>query len=419
MSITIHRGANQIGGCVTEISTEKARVFIDLGADLTGDKKKDYSKVNIDGLTAGNAENSHLLITHYHGDHIGRITQAQTDNIYMGETAKKINMVKTKRLASSKRELIDPKEVEFLEKTKTFKPGHKLTFGDIKVTPLMTDHSAYDAYSFLIEAKGKRIFYTGDFRLHGPRGGKMLKSGFFEKYAQNIDYLICEGTNISRKEKAQTEFELMREAEELFKSEKYKYFFILCSSTNIDRIMVFYHAYNKVFNRKRPFIIFDEDVYQKEILKIVSESSSKKSSFYEFEPTERNRYKPKNVSVNMLGNKGVSPKNGFCFLIRDNSPSKNILKRYFTNHPENSLIIYSMWKGYLDEKNKSKNDRLIKLLSPYKHTYMHTSGHADVETIQNVVNIIKPKHIVPIHTENREEFKNLFENALLETHYEL
>ncbi len=404
MSITIHRGANHIGGCVTEISTEKARVFIDLGADLTGDKKKDYSKVNIDGLTAGNAENSHLLITHYHGDHIGRITQAQTDNIYMGETAKKINMVKTKRLASSKRELIDPKEVEFLEKTKTFKPGHKLTFGDIKVTPLMTDHSAYDAYSFLIEAKGKRIFYTGDFRLHGPRGGKMLKSGFFEKYAQNIDYLICEGTNISRKEKAQTEFELMREAEELFKSEKYKYFFILCSSTNIDRIMVFYHAYNKVFNRERPFIIFDEDVYQKEILKIVTESHGKKSSFYNFVPFERNE-KP-------------SPKNGFCFLIRGNSPSKNILKRYFTNNSENSLIVYSMWKGYLDKNNESKNERLIKLLSPYKHTYMHTSGHADVETIQNVANIIKPKHIVPIHTESPEEFKKLFKNALLETHME-
>jgi len=49
---------------------------------------------------------------------------------------------------------------------------------------------------------------------------------------------------------------------------------------------------------------------------------------------------------------------------------------------------------------------------------MHTSGHADVETIKNVVSIINPKYVVPIHTENREEFKNLFENTLLETHLE-
>ena len=395
MSITIHRGANHIGGCVTEISTEKARVFIDLGADLTDEKD---SPIDIDGLTTGNTENSFLLITHYHGDHIGRIKQAVKGiPIYMGEITQKIAMEIAKRTANTETQ-------EVLEKTKTFKPGYKLKFGDIKVTPLMTDHSAYDAYSFLIEAKGKRIFYTGDFRLHGPRGGKMLKSGFFEKYAKNIDYLICEGTNISRKEKAQTEFELMRDAEELFRSEKYKYFFILCSSTNIDRIMVFYHAYNKAFNRERPFIIFDEDVYQKEVLKIVTESHGKKSSFYNFVPFERNE-KP-------------SPKNGFCFLIRGNSPSKNILKRYFTNNSENSLIVYSMWKGYLDKNNESKNERLIKLLSPYKHTYMHTSGHADVETIQNVANIIKPKHIVPIHTESPEEFKKLFKNALLETHME-
>ena len=395
MSITIHRGANHIGGCVTEISTEKARVFIDLGADLTDEKD---SPIDIDGLTIGNTQNSHLLITHYHGDHIGRITQAKTDNIYMGETAKKINMVKTKQLALSKRELIDPKEVEVLEKTKTFKPGHKLKFGDIKVTPLMTDHSALDAYSFLIEAKGKRIFYTGDFRLHGPRGGKMLKSGFFEKYAQNIDYLICEGTNISRKEKAQTEFELMREAEELFKNPRHKYIFILCSSTNIDRIFAFYNSYNNVFKGKRPFIC---DSYQKEILKIVSESSGNKSSFYKFEPNES------------------SPRNGYCRLIRSNDKGEKILNDCFAKHRNDSLIIYSMWKGYLNENNSAKNEELIEFLKPYNYTYLHTSGHADVETIQNVANIIKPRHIVPIHTENREEFKNLFENALLETHYEL
>jgi ribonuclease J len=31
MKITIHRGIDQIGGCITEISTAKARILIDLG----------------------------------------------------------------------------------------------------------------------------------------------------------------------------------------------------------------------------------------------------------------------------------------------------------------------------------------------------------------------------------------------------
>ena len=36
MNITIHRGTDQIGGCITEISTETSRVFIDFGQNLPG-----------------------------------------------------------------------------------------------------------------------------------------------------------------------------------------------------------------------------------------------------------------------------------------------------------------------------------------------------------------------------------------------
>ena len=391
MKLTIHKGTNQIGGCVTEIATQNARVFIDLGADLTKNREKSVSKIDIDGLTTGNAKNSVLLITHYHGDHIGRISHALPDiPIYMGETAKEINMVKTKRLAKAER--IDKKELAFLEKTETFKPASKLKFGDIKVTTFMTDHSAFDAYSFLIEADGKRIFYTGDFRLHGPRGKKMIESGFFEKYATNIDCLVCEGTNISKPGKAQTEYELRKEAVKLFENPKHKYVFVLCSSVNIDRIFEFYHAYNEVFKRKRPFIC---DPYQKDVLKIVSEKHGKKSDFYNFIPND------------------APAKDGFCFLIRYGNAKKH-LDKYFTKYPDESLIIYSMWDGYIGKNEKVNNEELIELLKPYNNIKrLHTSGHADIETLQKVEGIIKPRHIIPIHTENPKEFQKLFKNTIL------
>ena len=34
MKIIIHRGINQIGGCITEIATNKTRILIDLGQNL-------------------------------------------------------------------------------------------------------------------------------------------------------------------------------------------------------------------------------------------------------------------------------------------------------------------------------------------------------------------------------------------------
>ncbi|MDR2580001.1 MAG: hypothetical protein LBC85_03290 [Fibromonadaceae bacterium] len=397
MQITIHRGANQIGGCVTEISTEKARVFIDLGADLTKDKEKSVSKINIDGLTTGNAEKSVLLLTHYHGDHIGRITQAKPSiPIYMGKTAKKINMTLKKRLLKSERISEEErkhyeKEIELFTKTKNLEPGKEFILGDIKITPIMIDHSAFDAYSFLLEANGTRIFYTGDFRLHGPRG----KIKVFKCYAKNIDYLICEGTNILKTKKAQTEYELQQKAMELFRNPKHKYVFILCASTNIDRIFLFYNAYNKTFEERRPFIC---DKYQKKILEIVKEDHSKMSTFYNFKEIYE-------YSDNKNLNKWMLDK-GFCCLIR-NKFSKPKLEAY----PDKNLIIYSMWNGYLDENNEAKNDDLIDFLKPYAYKHLHTSGHADIESLKKLVASIKPKYIIPIHTENPKEFQKHFKNT--------
>ena len=36
MNIKVHRGLEQIGGCITEISTATSRVFIDFGQNLPG-----------------------------------------------------------------------------------------------------------------------------------------------------------------------------------------------------------------------------------------------------------------------------------------------------------------------------------------------------------------------------------------------
>ena len=43
-------------------------------------------------------------------------------------------------------------------------------FRNMKITPICVDHSALDAYMLYIEACGKRILFTGDFRDHGMTG---------------------------------------------------------------------------------------------------------------------------------------------------------------------------------------------------------------------------------------------------------
>lgn len=52
MKITIHRGAYQIGGCVTEIATEKSKILIDLGNNLPGNEMLDFTKEDIVNITS-------------------------------------------------------------------------------------------------------------------------------------------------------------------------------------------------------------------------------------------------------------------------------------------------------------------------------------------------------------------------------
>ncbi len=62
MKLTIHRGTNQIGGCITEIESGGYKIFIDFGEQLPGVEIKELTP--IDGLTCGNISKSALFITH-------------------------------------------------------------------------------------------------------------------------------------------------------------------------------------------------------------------------------------------------------------------------------------------------------------------------------------------------------------------
>lgn len=61
--------ADQIGGCVTLISTETTKICIDFGKNLPGSRYKE--DVEVVGLTSGEAQYDAVFFTHYHGDHIG------------------------------------------------------------------------------------------------------------------------------------------------------------------------------------------------------------------------------------------------------------------------------------------------------------------------------------------------------------
>lgn len=373
MKITIHRGTHQIGGTITEIQTKEARIFIDMGEELPNDDKQS-SPIDIEGVTTTNVNCDAVFFTHNHGDHIGMFFRINKSiPLYIGEASKEIYLTLQKYLKST--------HLDHLEQIITFKALDKISIKDIIVTPLLVDHSAYDAYMFIIEADGKRVLHTGDFRNHGYKGKGLLK--MLSVYAKDIDLLITEGTTLSRSNQPiLTESDLKNKAEKLL-SEK-KYVFVLCSSTNIDRISAFYQA-----NPHGKYFVCDE--YQKDILGIVEKHGAKYTDLYQYK------------NVHIYSSKLVSSlkAQGFCMLVRNNRKFAKIMKQF---DPTECLVIYSMWQGYLEGKNNDLKD----FLNDYQWISLHTSGHASQETIQKVIGLLNPKvGVIPIHSENPEMLSHL------------
>jgi ribonuclease J len=70
-----------------------------------------------------------------------------------------------------------------------------------------------------------------------------------------------------------------------------------------------------------------------------------------------------------------------------------------------------MWDGYKEKKEfkqfLSKIEEIgIDIID------LHTSGHADINTIKLVEEITKPNIIIPIHTINKLKIKELFANGI-------
>ena len=390
MKLIIHRGTNQIGGCLTEIQSNSGiKILIDIGANLPDANGNEKTEIELEGLTKGTSSYDAIFITHYHGDHIGLYNKVNFDiPVYIGKISKGIYTILQKRL--NKVDIVSKEDLKRIESFNTFSIKDTIKINDIVVTPILADHSAFDSYMFLIETDNKKILHTGDFRFHGQRGQKLLDA--IKKYVGHVDCLICEGTTLTRNEnEILTERQLQFKAQDIFKKNKYN--FILCSSTNIDRIAAFHKA---SLNAQKMFIC---DKYQSEILGYVSKNS--RSNLYKFNEGKESK-------IYCYGDNMIDKMNeyGFVMLVRATDRFKNIMTNFKDYH-----FIYSQWLGYL--KGENKDYKRIQDFTPNNFEYLHTSGHATPEAIKQIIDITTPKVVIPIHTEGKERILELTNKAII------
>lgn len=378
MKIRILRGTNQIGGSSVIVATENAKVVIDFGSELNDNPQK----LEVGGLTSGKSDIDAVFFSHNHGDHVGLIDTINNDiPIYMGKTSLELLKMFAERTKERQYTL------KTLDRVKTFEKEDKITIKDIVVTPYYVDHSAFDAYMFLIEAEGKKILYTGDFRDHG-----FIGKGFepvLQNHIGKVDAVICEGTTLNRDDsKTLTEMELQREIGKVINSNKCV--FVMCASTNIYRIEGICCA---VKDGKCKL----SDKYQSGIINYIKENYKDVSHLYcnslgEYNENDKDKYE----------------KYGFVMFIRQGKYFKKIMDEY-----KDAKIIYSMWHGYLDKENGDNRETLRNFFGNREIIELHTSGHATKEAIKMLIDITSPNYVIPIHTEAKEKFIEIAGDKLL------
>ena len=374
MKIKIHRGTHQIGGSAIEISTESTRIILDFGNELSLDEKYIPINLDIDSVTKGIPDCDGIVISHYHMDHLGQLTTALPEiPLYMGELSKEVAMISA--------EYQDKNLYLRLLGANTFRGGEAFTIGDIRIRPLVIDHSAADSYMFVIEAEGKRVLYTGDFRMHGLR--HHILDQLVNTYIGEVDVLITEGTSLSRDaDKYISEAAVLEDIYSYIQDGKYV--FVICSSTNIDRIM-------GIWQNMPSDKVLICDAYQKRILDTVINNVYYESSLY------RRHDSP------LVLNKGSYPKyymdHGFVSLVRG---TENFISQIKEFPKDDVRIIYSMWTGYIEENLPLKN-----LLNTYPSYICHASGHVSKTDLLKFIDLVNPDVIIPVHTDSPEKLEEL------------
>jgi ribonuclease J len=398
VKFTIHRGTKEIGGSCVQITAESRSILLDAGLPL-GESLSDVDLKEIDF--------SDVFISHPHQDHFGLIENLAADKtVYIGETA---------------RQFIAATRV-FLEKpplTNTFSSLLNRTWVELepnfRVMPYLMDHSCVDAFGFLVEADGKRLYYSGDFRAHGRR--KKAFDWFLSDPPRDIDVLLMEGTMMGRENVAfADEDDVEQGMFEVLRTHNDRACFLICSGQHIDR---FCAAYRAAIRAGRIFVI---DMYTAYILRTVA---SRFSSLPDINTVRNIKVLTKGVTAGGHYASITENRNFFGPFVQDifrndtvitideitAQPSRYLLKiSYFNDllqRLDHCSVIYSMWQGYLEEP------RYRDLKQHPKVTFheIHTSGHAVREDLQRFAAALKPKRLIPIHTEKANAYGMLFGNV--------
>lgn len=433
--ITLYGGVGQIGGNKILLEDRDTRVFFDFGTPFNWGEQYfvDFLKPRegrfglrdhfhfdlmprIDGLydeewledtdlRYREPEFDAAIISHMHFDHAMHLKYMDRKiPVHLGATADTIRQSwETTSLGRS-----SCGEHEF----RTFRTGDKIKVGSIEIEPVHVDHSTPGAYGFVIHTTEGCVAYTGDMRLHGPKGS--MTHDFVERAAKEKPVaLICEGTRVSDNDPREdiSEDGVRRRAEDLI-SRTDKLAVVSFYPKDVDRMRSFRDVARSTGRKfvvsakvahllgmlqDDPHIEAPDPMTDPNMLVYVRDMASPKKVPYEYEYVLR-----KNKSDHVVGSAEVRDRQSELIFHTDFMQLAELID---IRPVRDSLFIRSKSEPF--EEDDVQEEVLKNWLDSFGLNLenAHASGHASMAEIFDVVRRIAPRTVIPVHTEHPGLFK--------------
>ena len=414
--LVFHNGMRTIGGTLVEIIYKKNHIYFDFGSiynpsapiqptDLQGLLDEEMAvftdnifdpAIPLSGYVSkpDAFENTAVFLSHMHLDHSKLIN-------YLNPTIPLYTLEGTKSLLETLNinndfifPLANPVNNETVREITGVKDYETVSIGEIKVKLLPVDHDAFGACGMIITTPDLVISYTGDIRTHGYRKEDTLR---FCEESRECDVLISEGVSISFseidevQEHMESEPELTQTINDTIANNPNKQITFNYYISNVERIA------NIIKSCKRKVVL---DAYYAYVLKKAMDVDA---YYYALDGKDYGLNPNLAIDFQIL----LKDTNEFFWQLDTQA------MKYFHQLREDGIYIHS---------NASPLGEFDPAYAPFVEGFseknitfilLPCSGHAYPQDLVNIVQLIKPKLLVPIHSFHPERLPNIHGDILL------